>query len=342
MRATMLWSLLAAFACIAGAHLLPLRDMARSAGWGVANYNQHGGQEGIYQAHKTRLQEDLDSLNAALDDSPVVKHMDNMAKNAAWGAANERAYGKTRAGVQVDWDAHRESAQKVREIVGNDALASALESAAKHAAWHAANTIWSGHGHEHTERDWNQFREDMDTVRRLAPEKWPVKDVEGLFTHNALLASSQRESDLKKRQKDRHEHLLFNYGDELKQDDWTSYHRHAEDLEKELGKDQDELAVHFEGMAIEAAWGAGNERRHGKHSNNAKVHWKKYNFHADKAQALYKGKAKWGDIHRMVTEGAWGPANSRAFGANSDQAKKAWKAFEEAASAVTSSHGGEL
>jgi hypothetical protein len=184
----------------------------------------------------------------------------------------------------------------------------------------------------------------MKNVKELAPQKWPMHDIENLFKYNALKAASHRSADLanQKKAKKRDHELSFNYDEQPKREDWINFHKFSAELDKALGPEAKELFHHFEGMTIEAAWGAANERAHGRHANDAQVHWMKYSYHSKEAEALYKGASKWSDIHQMITEAAWGAANERTFGASSNEAKNSWKHFEEAASRVIAGHGGEL
>merc|ERR1712048_189042 len=124
--------------------------------------------------------------------------------------------------------------------------------------------------------------------------------------------------------------------------DWKSYHKYVDDLSKELGPDQKEPLIHFEGMCIESAWGAANERTHGKRSEDAQVHWIKYRLHSGEAEKLYQGTANWTDIQQMITAAAWGAANECAFGASSAEARRDWSDHEAAALRVNSSHDDEL
>merc|ERR1712232_1348169 len=110
-----------------------------------------------------------------------------------------------------------------------------------------------------------------------------------------------------------------------------NYHVAAVDLKKELGSEQYELFEQFEGMVIEASWGAACERTHGKHSNDAKVHFRKFDAHQAEAKKLYKGQAEWNDITEMIRNAAWGAANERAFGPSDEDAKANWLNFHTAA-----------
>jgi len=314
--------------------------MAHSAAWGAANDAKYGKDMGEWEAHAARATIHQDALTEALNEAPVVKHIDLMSSNAAWGAANERAYGKSRSGSQVDWDRYRSMAQKVKDEVNNNEFASALETAAKHAAWYATNKYQYGEGHEDTLHSMKLFKDAIATAKRVAPEKWPMKDVEGLFKADALAAASHRAADLlvqKRKRKDEHHFEMPE-----KREDWKNYYKYAAELQKSLGPEQHDLFDHFEGMVVEAALGATNERTKGKHSNDAQVHWQKYKFHADEAEPLYKGPAKYPDIKTMITEAAWGAANERAYGASSFDAKDACRKYNEAANKVTDAHGGEL
>lgn len=324
------------------AELASLKWMAHNAAWGAANDKKYSPNHGEWEAHSARHTSHLDSLTDALgEDSPVLKHLDLMSIRAAWGAANERAYGASRSGSQVDWDEHRAQAGKLGTLVDR-AFADKLEEAAKHAAWYAANKYTYGEGNADTAHSLQMFKEGIAAAKGLAPKEWPMKEVEAVFKYNSLKAAAHRAADMEKKKRKRHEdHGPIHYEEtDTIRDDWKKFHDHAQSLAKELGPDQGELFDHLEGMVIEAAWGAANERTHGKHSNDAKVHWMKYRFHADEAVPLYKGKAKMEDIREMITSAAWGAANERAYG--SAEAKKDWQRFEEAAARITSLHGGEL
>lgn len=332
---------------VADANLNPLKWMAHSAGWGAANDAKYGRDQGEWEAHSARHATHLDALTDALAEDPLVKHLDLMSENAAWGAANERAYGASRSGSQVDWDRHRSFAQKVKESVGNDEFAVKLEGAAKHAAWYAANKYTYGEGNEDTKHSLQQFKENMEAAKKLVPsggnaQKLSMKDVEGLFKSNALRASSHRSADLlhQKRKRRSEEH---HYETDKTRTDWKQYYHHAAELQKQLGPEQSDLFDHFEGMCIESALGATAERTLGKHSNDAQTHWQKYTFHYEEAKGLYKGPAQWVDIRQMVSEAAWGAANERAYGASSSESKNAWKSFNSAADRVDAAYGqGEL
>jgi hypothetical protein len=267
-------------------------------------------------------------VSEALEEAPVVKHLFELIQSAAWGAANERVFGKHRSGAQVDWDKYREHHRKIADLVNNGEFADALADAAKQAAWYAANKYSYGEGHEEARRDLRHFRDSMYEAKKLAPTDWPMKEVQDMFLYTALAASSHRFAQQNK------DHLL-QYADTTDRGDWKDYHVSAIELRKELGDDQRELFEELEGMTVEAAWGAACERMHGKHAEDALVHWRKYQNHASAAQDLYRGAAKWEDIQTMITSAAWGAANERAYGQSNVDARENWRSFESAASRVS-------
>jgi len=139
----------------------------------------------------------------------------------------------------------------------------------------------------------------------------------------------------KKKKADFHHH---DYAPEPNRHDWKSFHDHAMGFKKELGPDQHSLFVHLEGMCLEASWGAVSERAQGKHSADAKTHWKKEDFHSQEAQRLYKGSKNFEDIHQMVRMAAWGAANERAYGAAAAETKRTWEDFNTYAAKVVAKH----
>jgi hypothetical protein len=336
-------SLIASMVYITGAHLAPLKDMAFHAAWGAANDKKYGKTFGEWDGHKARHASHLDALNEALEEAPVVKYLDLLISSASWGAANERAFGRHRSGAQVDWDMFHEHGRKVKSLVGNDAFVDSLIESAKSMAWYAANKFYYGESNEHTTNDLRAFKEWMDKSTKSAPAKWPMKDVQEMFRYAALAAASHRVADQEKRKKQNKDHQFhLQYEDTPDREDWKDYHKHAVALKKELGYDQAELFEQLEGMVVEAAWATTCERTHGKHSNDAKVHWRKHKAHQSEARGLYKGQAKFDDIDTMIINAAWGAANERAFGQGNDDARTNWREFENAASRIAGSHGGEL
>jgi len=336
-------TILASVACVAGAHLAPLKQMAFHAAWGASNDKKHGKTMGEWDGHKARHATHLDALNEALEEQPVVKYLDLLINSAAWGAANERAFGRHRSGAQVDWDMFQEHGRKIKSLVKNDDFADKLIEAAKNAAWYAANRYHHGEGNDDTRSNLKHFKDAIADATKLAPSNWPMKEVQEVFRYAALAAASHRVADVEKRKKQNKDHQFhLQYEDQADREDWKHYHDSAVALRKELGAEQVELFEQFEGMAVEAAWGAACERTHGKHSNDAKVHWRKFQSHATEVRSLYKGQAKFDDIHEMITSAAWGAANERAYGQSNDDARENWRNWESAAARVTGSHGGEL
>jgi hypothetical protein len=324
-------------ACVARSQdLEELRWMAQTAAWGAANDQKYGRSFGEWDAHNARLASHLDAVNEALEESPVVKHLNEMSSKAAWGATNERAYGKERSGSQVDWDMHRSEALKLREWVGAD-FAIELEAAAKTAAWYGANRYQYGESHADTQNDLQKFRHYMQNAKALAPEKWPVEDVEQIFKYNALAAASHRATELAERKGANflHDTLVA----EADRDDWKSFHTHAIAFKKELGPDRHSLFQHFEGMVLEASYGAVAERSSGRHSSDAKTHWKREDFHAREAEALYKENEKFNEIREMIRMAAWGAANERAFGARASETVKSWASFKRYVAMLLPTHG---
>jgi len=323
---------------VRGEDLTNLKAMAQTAAWGAANDQAHGRTMGEWDGHDARHTSHLDALNEALEDSPAVKQLDILCDKAAWGATNERAYGKARSGSQVDWETAAAAARKLESLVGRE-FAEALHSAAKAAAWYAANRYEYGEGHKDTQHDLKAFHVHIADAKSLAPEKWPMQDVQDLLKYGALSAASHRKVQLAavKAQKKADFHHA-DYAPEAARHDWKNFHTHALDFKKELGPDQDSLFVHFEGMCLEAAWGATSERTQGRHSADAKTHWKKEDFHATEAQLRYKGSKDFGDIRQMIRMAAWGAANERAYGQGAEEAKKAWADFNSYAAKVLSKH----
>lgn len=333
---------------IVQANLVPLKWMSFNAAWGAANDKKYGRDQGEWDAHSARYASHFDAFKEALgEDSPLPKHLDLLATNTAWGAANERAYGKSRSGSQVDFDQANINAAKVLEFAGSNELGEEIEKACRAAAWYAANKYSYGEGNGDTLSSLSAFDKHIKSIKQLAPSNWPVNDLEGALKYRALSVAAHRWADLKEAKKKKHADRDFHFGygmeDSSKRDDWIKYHDHAADLKKELGPDQAELFRQFEGMVIEAAWGAACERTSGKHSNDAQVHWKKYFLHAGEAESLYKGAAKWSDVKDMIFNAAWGAANERAYGQKSKEAINAWASFQDAALKVTThNNGGEL
>merc|ERR1719181_1463047 len=156
---------------------------------------------GEWDAHSARHASHLDALNEALEESPAVKQLALMSEKAAWGATNERVYGKERSGSQVDWDMARSAAQKLEGLVGKE-FAEQLYSAAKSAAWYGANRYQYGEGNKDTVADLQGLHQHITRAKSLAPEKWPMQDVESIFKYDALRAASHRHvqlADLKKK-----------------------------------------------------------------------------------------------------------------------------------------------
>lgn len=332
---------IASLACTAGAHLQPLKSMAFHAAWGASNDKKYGKTMGEWDGHRARQTTHLDAISEALEEAPVVKYLDLLVSSAAWGAANERAFGRHRSGAQVDWDMFHEHGRKIRSLVTKQSMQNAgfvdsLIAAAKSVAWYAANKYYHGEGSEDTKRDLKSFKDAISTATASAPEKWPMKEVQEMFRYAALAVASHRIADSGRRDE------FLEYADSPDREDWKQYHKYAGELRKELGSDQHELFEQFEGMAIESAWGAACERTQGKHANDAKVHWRKYQAHASEAHALYTGQAKWEDILTMITSASWGAANERAYGQGNEDARGNWRDFESASSRVTGSDVGEL
>jgi hypothetical protein len=318
--------------------------MAFNAAWGASNDKKYGKTMGEWDGHKARHTTHLDALTEALEEAPVVKYVDLLVQSASWGAANERAFGRHRSGAQVDWDMFHEHGRKIKSLVNNDEFVDHLISAAKSAAWYAANKYSYGEGNQDTKNDLSTFKDAIAGAKKTAPANWPMHEVQEVFRYAALGAAAHRiaqvEDKKKNRGKDHQFHLQ--YEDTPNREDWSNYHKAAVDLKKELGPEQKELFEQFEGMAVESAWGAACERTHGKHSNDAKVHWRKFQAHNAEAKGLYKGQAAWDDIHQMITSAAWGAANERAYGESNEDARGNWREFERAAGKVIATHGGEL
>jgi len=312
--------------------------MAQTAAWGAANDQAHGRTFGEWDAHSARHASHLDALNEALEESPAVKQLELMSEKCAWGATNERAYGKARSGSQVDWDMARSAAQKLEGLVGKE-FAQELYAAAKSAAWYGANRYQYGEGHKDAQNDLQALHQHITKAKSLAPEKWPMEDVEAIFKYDALRAASHRHVQLaeqKKKKKADFHHA--DYAPEPDRDDWKSFHKHAVEFKKELGPDQHSLFVHLEGMCLEASWGAVSERAQGKHSADAKTHWKKEGFHSDEAQRLYKGSKDFQDIRQMIRMASWGAANERTYGANAAETKSSWAQFNNYVQKVLAKH----
>lgn len=330
--------LVSALATAALADLSALKSMAFHAAWGAANDKRYGKDFGEWTAQDARHTTHLDALTEALEESPVVKHLDLMSVNAAWGAVNERAYGKSRSGAQIDWDMHRSESKKVQEHVAVD-FAKELEGATFYFAWYAANKYKYGEGNKDTKESLTHFTERMAAARKLAPANWPMVDVEGLIKSNALGAAAHREADLREKKRER-DGIIYSPSEH--REDWLNYIEASKKLRKALGTEQDELFQQFDGMCIEGAWAATSERTSGRQSNDARSHWGKFNLHSKAGEAIYSGSAKWVDIHEMIAGAAWGAANERAFGASSKDAMDAWQRYKDRAAKVIASHGGEL
>lgn len=325
---------------VRGEDLTQLKWMAHYSAWGAANDEAHGKSFGEWDAHSARHASHLDALSEALGDegAAAVKHLDVMAEKVAWGAANERAYGKERSGSQVDWQQGKEAAQKLEGLVGKD-FAELLHEAAQSAAWYAANRYQYGEKHQDAQTDLAALHERIRRAKSIAPAKWPMDEVEAVFKYMALKAASHRHVDLeeqKKRKKADFHHA--DYAPSSDREDWAHFHHYAMDFKKELGKDQHSLFIHLEGMCLEASWGAVAERAKGKHSPVALSHWMKEEFHSNEAEKLYKGSKSFGDVRMMIRMAAWGAANERAFGANAEETKKSWADFNSYASKVTAKH----
>jgi hypothetical protein len=295
---------------------------------------------GEWDAHSARHASHLDALADALgeENSVAVKALDKMSEKVSWGAANERAYGKARSGSQIDWQDAVTAAQTLEKVVGK-AFAEQLHSAAKSAAWYAANRYQYGESNQDAQNDLKALHAHITSAKSLAPEKWLMEEVEAIFKYNALKAASLRHVGLaesKARKKADFHHA--DYAPEPNREDWKSFHKHTLALKKELGSDQQSLFIHFEGMCLEASWGATTERASGKHSADAKTHWKKEDFHATEAQRLYKGNKNFEDIRQMVRMAAWGAANERTYGASAEETKSSWAAFNSAVSKVLAKH----
>jgi len=323
---------------VRGEDLTQLRWMAQTAAWGAANDQNHGRTFGEWDGHSARHASHLDALNEALEESPAVKQLTLMSEKAAWGATNERAYGKARSGSQVDWDMAKSAAEKLEGLIGKE-FAQELYSAAKAAAWYGANKYQYGEGHKDTQNDLQALEQHITRAKSLAPEKWPLQDVLAIFKYDALRAASHRQTALaenKKKKKADFHHA--DYAPEPDREDWKSFHNHALDFKKELGPDQHSLFTHFEGMCLEASWGAVSERAQGKHSSDAKTHWKKEDFHATEAQGLYKGSKDFGDIRQMIRMAAWGAANERAYGEGAAETKSSWASFKDYVAKILNKH----
>lgn len=323
-------------AALGGANLdgfaTSLKGMTFSAAWGAANERKYGKDMGSWDHLHFKATTNFDAVREGIDDDSVSNLINSISNNAAWGAANERAWGK-RSDSQVDWDVFKHDGGKLEGRLRNDDLANALSKAAFHAAWWAANSETRGMKNydEDAKRDHEDFERWMRKAGELAPRAWPMDEIRELLKNNAFAASSHRAVSMADKARS------FMTGDGSNKEnrkDWVEFEKNAQALKKFLGVEQKDLYEQLENMVLFAAWGAVNQRWDGKRNNNAKVNWEKFNFHADAGQALYKGPADWNDVKEMITGASWGAANERAYGQQSEDARSAWRRFEQHAAKV--------
>lgn len=308
--------------------------MIHSACWGAANDRKHGKDEGEARMNWARMTDHEDSLKEAIGDDTVVKHLSRLASNAGWGAANERAHGK-KSDAQVDWEMTRFHADKLKDKLKNDELADELKWAAFNAAWAASNIQAYGPNHAESKSASGRAEEHFTKVARLAPKNWNVENVKGLFWNAAWGATNSRVHSLASTVD-----LQYSLWNKKPQDrdDWPMYNEYKKKVQSQMGKKNAEAFEHVDGMLLNAAWGAANERWYGKHHNDAVMHWKKFDYHFEAGKDVYKGRVDWIDIREMISGACWGAANERAYGAKSEEALAAWKRFETHAAKV-GAHG---
>mmetsp|Transcript_42649 Transcript_42649/g.96012 ORF Transcript_42649/g.96012 Transcript_42649/m.96012 type:complete len:330 (-) Transcript_42649:1437-2426(-) len=311
-----------------------LQHMIQAACWGAANDRKHGKDEGEAHVNWARMTDHEDNLKEAIADDNVVRHLSRMASNAAWGAANERAFGK-KSDAQVDWEMTRFHADKLKTLLNNDDLADNLKWAAFNYAWAASNMQAYGSEHAESKQSKQQADDHIASATRIAPKSWPMGDVQQLFWNAAWGATNSRVHKLARFTD--FQYSLFHKQSEDRED-WPRYHEYSKKVKTQLGKKNAEAYNHLDGMLVNAAWGAANERWYGKHSNSAIIHWKKFDYHFETGREVYRGPVEWSDIREMISGACWGAANERAYGASSDEAKAAWKRFQTHASRV-GSHG---
>lgn len=300
--------------------------MAHHAAWGAANERKYGKENADREQKWLEATAHLDAVKEALDDDTVGNLLNGMSRNAAWGAANERAWGK-RSSCQVDWDNYKHDAAKLEGKLNNDAFASALSRMAFHASWWAANSE-KFHASPDAQTDMESMNSAMKEAKEIAPKNWPMDEIMALFKSNALAAATERTVN-------RIEGSFMNSGDG-KEDrrDWVNFEANVKALKTYLGTEEAELGDHLRNMAFNAAWGAVNERWYGKREQSTKAAWGYFTYHTEKAQALYKGPCTFSDIMHMMTSAAWGAANERAYGAKNQDAVRDWARFEELSAKV--------
>jgi len=319
-----LWFALAG-KCVGDEFASQLKSMAFNAAWGAANERKHGTDLGSWEHAHAKGQKHLDAFKEAIDDDSIANLVSSIAQSAAWGAANERAFGKA-SSSQVDWQMLEHDSGKLEVKVGA-ALGIAVKQAAVNCAWWAANSEKRYDVEAHANRD--DFNADIAKIKELAPKTWPVDELSAMmssFAHGAVA------------------HRVVNKGEtnfrgnrgkskEVRQD-WMKFQDASDSLKQHLGKDQETLFNHLQGMVMKGAWGAANERAYGRRDHSAKADWEKFNYHSKEAQEVYKGPHDWNDIAEMIAGAAWGAANERAFGESSEEARSAWRRFEKHAASL--------
>lgn len=313
-----------------------LKWMAHGASWGAANERKYGKDMGSWDHLWAKATAHLDAVKEAVDDDSITNLINTMSINAAWGAANERAWGK-KSSAQVDWNAHHHDVGKLEGKMNNDKLATALQRVTFEAAWWAANALSYGETNQDAKDNRDAFETHMQEVKDFAPKGWPIEELRGLLKNNAWAAASHRHANLKE--------TKFMTGQQKEHGtDWLSFEKHAQGLKKFLGPDQFELYTHLENMVTSASWGAVNERWYGRTSNSAKINWEKFNFHEKEGRKVYTGPCDWDALKEMLTGAAWGAANERAYGAESQDAKSGWNRWEKNAAKLIASgeSNGEL
>jgi len=172
--------------------------------------------------------------------------------------------------------------------------------------------LCQGSDHSEGRQSKQQADEHMASATRVAPKSWPMEDVQQLFWNAAWGATNSRVHKLA-RMTD-FQYSLFHKKSEDRQD-WPRYHEYSKKVKAQLGQKNAEAYEHIDGMLVNAAWGAANERWYGKHSNSAVMHWKKFDYHFETGRDVYKGPVEWSDIREMISGACWGAANERACAA---------------------------
>lgn len=337
-----------------------LKGMAFWAAWGAANDRSYGKGFASWEHQWAKALSALEDIRDVIEDENVVNQLHRMSLSAAWGAANERAYGKL-SDSQVDWTMNKQHVAKLKEIMPNilqndkklcvrndndNPFIEALETGSLNAAWWAANSQNYSSAKGDAATNEKKFEDAMSTVQRLAPKKWKNQSIKGgttntttvqaiqeLFNATSWSAASHRAADLSRKR-------FMEGEDQQPRGDWQRYEEHSERLKKYLGSDMRTLYEHLDAMAITAAWGATDERAYGRRAYDAQSNWGRFKWHKDRSAPnqnwfdMFKAPMPWDDIAEMMRAAAWGAANERAYGKESQEASSAWSHFEDHAAKV--------